>query len=187
MSLTKMALLVGMAGLLASCAGLDNYPQDSPHYRYSSGWVLQLNRTLEIAPDEASVRLQRGRVVPRNSVQEYDPFCIVELDTVRAEVQILQPGRFEVWRVRRSMSFITVAASPRVRAAYVDDDGDPSFLYYITEFRLRDPAQPNLRAMTCAWNQMAPANRALMRHLTLDEIQGALGDWISLIPPKETI
>jgi hypothetical protein len=181
------AIGIGLLLLLGGCAWLTSPDPASPHYAYTSGWVAQLNRPLPIAPDAATVRLQYGRIVPRNSVQEYDPFCIVELDTVRAEVQILQPGRFEVWRVRRSMSFITVAASPRVRAAYVDDDGDPSFLYYITEFRLRDPAQPNLRAMTCAWNQMAPANRALMRHLTLDEIQGALGDWISLIPPKETI
>jgi len=27
----------------------------------------------------------------------------------------------------------------------------------------------------------------LMRHLTLDEIRRALGDWMSLIPPKETL
>ena len=41
--------------------------------------------------------------------------------------------------------------------------------------------------MRCAWNQMAPVNRMLMRHLTLDEIRWALGDWMSLIPPKETL
>ena len=34
---------------------------------------------------------------------------------------------------------------------------------------------------------MAPGNRALMRHLTLDEIRWALGDWMTLIPPKEMI
>ncbi|NWG76217.1 MAG: hypothetical protein HXY24_16720, partial [Rubrivivax sp.] len=65
---------------------------------------------------------------------------------------------------------------------FVDDDGEPSFLYFITAFRLRDPAQPALRGMTCAWNQMAPGNRALMRHLTLGEIRAALGDWFSLVP-----
>ena len=80
------------------------------------------------------------------------------------------------------------AESPLMKARYVDDDdGDPTFLYYKTEFRLRDAAQPNLRGMTCAWNQMAPGNRPLMRHLTLDEIRGALGDWMSLIPPKATL
>jgi hypothetical protein len=38
--------------------------------------------------------------------------------------------------------------------------------------------------MTCAWNQMVPGNPLLMRHLGLSEIRAALGDWITLIPPK---
>ena len=176
--------VMGLALLLGGCAGLESHNTASPYYAYSTGWVAQLNRPLVIPADSATVRLQYGHIVPRNSVQEQDPFCVVELDTVRAEPQVLQPGRFEVWRVTRSISTITVAApTPFVRAGLVDDDG-PTFLYFITEFRLRDPTQPALRGMRCAWNQMAPGNQALMRHLTLDEIRGALGDRMSLIPPK---
>jgi hypothetical protein len=181
-------ILVGLAVLLAACAGLESSDPASPYYAYSSGWVAQLNRPLTIPPDAATVRLQYGRIVPRNSVQEHDPFCVVELDTVQAGPQTLQPGRFEVWRVTRRVNPITAARSlPYVRTALGVDYGEPSFLYFITEFRLRDPAQPNLRGMTCAWNQMTPANRALMRHLTLDEIQSALGDWMRLIPPKGSL
>ncbi|MGK2950954.1 MAG: hypothetical protein ACSLEZ_01045, partial [Thiobacillus sp.] len=99
------------------------------------------------------------------------------------EPQTLQPGRFEVWRVTRSISPIAATASPWIRTAQVDSD-TPSFLYFITAFRLRDAAQPNLRGITCAWNQMAPGNQGLMRHLTLDEIRSALGDWMRLIPPQ---
>ena len=183
----KTFALLGLV-LLGGCAGLESPDPASPYYAYSSGWVVQLNRPLTIEPDAATVRLQYGRVVPRNSVQEHDPFCVVELDTVRAEPQTLQPGRFEVRRVSRSVSPITVMAkSPLIRVRYIEDDGDPSFLYFITEFRLRDPAQPALRGMRCAWNQMAPGNRALMRHLTLNEIRWALGDWMTLIPPKEML
>lgn len=183
----KTFALLGLV-LLGGCAGLESPDPASPYYAYTSGWVVQLNRPLTIEPDAATVRLQYGRIVPRNGVQEHDPFCVVELDTVRAEPQTLQPGRFEVWRVSRSVSPITVMAkSPLIRARYIEDDGDPSFLYFITEFRLRDPAQPALRGMRCAWNQMAPGNRALMRHLTLNEIRWALGDWMTLIPPKEML
>ena len=181
-------IALGLVLLLGGCAGLESPDPASPYYAYTSGWVVELHRPLTIPPGAATVRLQHGAVVPRNSVQEQDPFCIVELDTVRDAPQVLQPGRFEVWRVTRSINPITAGAAPGlVKAHYVDDDGDPSFLYFITEFRLRDPDQPNLRGMRCAWNQMAPGNRALMRHLTLGEIQGALGGWITLIPPKETL
>jgi hypothetical protein len=174
--------------LLGGCAGLQSADPASPYYAYSSGWAAQLNRPLTIPADAATVRLQYGRIVPRNSVQEHDPFCVVELDTVRAVPQILHPGRFEVRRVTRRVNPVSAAAkSPLIRTQVGDDEGDPSFLYFITEFRLRDPAQPDLRGMTCAWNPMAPGNRMSMRHLTLDEIRLALGDWISLIPPKESL
>jgi len=182
------AIWIGLVLMLGGCAGLQSADPASPYYAYTTGWAVQLNRALTIPADAATVRLQYGRIVPRNSVQEHDPFCVVELDTVRAQPQTLQPGRFEVWRVTRSVSPITAAVkSPLIKARLVDDDGDPSFLYFITEFRLRDPQQPDLRGMRCAWNQMAPGNRALMRHLTLDEIRQALGDWMILIPPKEVL
>ena len=174
--------------LLAGCAGLESSNPTSPYYAYSTGWVAQLNRPLTIPAGSATVRLQYGHIVPRNGVQEQDPFCVVELNTVSDAPQVLQPGHFQIWQVARSVSFYAEAESPLMKAGYVDDDdGDLSLLYYKTEFRLRDAAQPNLRGMTCEWNQMAPGNRPLMRHLTLDEIRGALGDWMSLIPPKVTL
>lgn len=174
--------------LLGGCTALQSPDPASPHYAWTTGWSMQLNRALTIPADAATVRLQYGRIVPRNSVQEYDPFCVVELDNVAAAPQTLQPGRFEVWRVTRSIDPVSAAAPrPLLQVRYVFDDGEPTFLYYATTFHLRDPARPDLRSMRCAWNQMAPGNRALMRHLTLAEIRSALGDWITLIPPQEAL
>lgn len=183
-----MKTLVLLGGLLlGSCAGLESPDPASPHYAYSTGWAMQLHRPLTIEAGAATVRLQYGRVVPRNGVQEHDPFCVVELNTVGDGAQTLQPGRFEVWRVTRSVSTVAAAASPFVTVGLGFDHDAPSFLYFKTEFRLRDAAQPDLRSMTCMWNQMAPGNRPLMRHLTLHEIRQALGDWMTLIPPKEML
>ena len=182
------AIGIGLLLILGGCAGLESPDPASPYYAYTTGWTVQLHRPLTIPPAAATVRLQYGQIVARNSVQEHDPFCVVELDTVGDAPQTLQPGRFEVWRVTRKIDPVSVARpSPWVKAHRVMDDGEPSFLYYITEFRLRDPAQPNLRSMRCAWNQFAPGNRMLMRHLTLSEIRWALGDWMVLIPPKESL
>ncbi len=180
------AILAGLL-LLGGCASLQSNDPASPYYAYTAGWRMQLHRALTIPAEAATVRLQYGRIVPRNSVQEQDPFCVVELDTVRDVPQTLAPGRFEVWQVTRNVSTI-MAARPGgfVRVGLVDD-GSPTFLYYITAFRLRDPAQPALRGMTCAWNQMAPGNQARMRHLTLDEIRAALGDRATLIPPGDSL
>ncbi|HMM47422.1 MAG TPA: hypothetical protein PKC12_05520 [Thiobacillaceae bacterium] len=177
-----------LALLLGGCTGLQSADPASPRYAYATGWTAELHRPLTIAPGAATVRLQYGAIVQRNSVQEWDPFCIVEIDTVRDEPQVVRPGRFEVWRVRRSVNPVTArAASGFVQTHLARDDGGPSFLYFITEFRLRDPDQPALRGMRCAWDQMVPSRRMLMRHLTLEEIQHALGGWITLIPPKESL
>lgn len=176
--------MIVFALLLAGCASLESPDPASPYYAYSPGWLAQLNHSLTIPPGAATVRLQYGQVVPRNGVQEFDPYCVVELNTVRDTPQTLKPGRFQVWRVTRSVDVYAAAKSPLMKARYVDDDGDVTPLYYKTAFRLRDPAQPNLRGMTCAWSQLVPGNPLLMRHLRLSEIQAALGDWITLIPPK---
>ena len=126
-------------------------------------------------------------MVPRNGVQRHDPHCVVELNTVSDGPQTLQPGRFEVLRVIRSTHDFFVDTGPDFRQVRYVDDYAPSFLYYITEFRLRDPARPALRSMTCAWDQMAPGSFPMMRHLTLGEIQAALGDWMRFISPRETL
>lgn len=177
---------IGLIVLLAGCAAPGPPDEGVARAIQPTGWVMQLNRALTIDAGGATVRLQYGRIVPRNSVQEHDPFCVVELNTVGSAPQILRPGRFEVWRVTRSINPVTAARpSSFLRTSIGMGEDDSSFLYFITAFRLRDPAQPDLRGMTCAWNQMAPGNRMLMRHLTLDEIRSALGDWMTLVPPKK--
>ncbi|WP_296895024.1 hypothetical protein [Thiobacillus sp.] len=177
--------MIVFALLLAGCASLESPDPASSYYAYPPGWLAQLNQPLTIPPGSATVRLQYGQVVPRNGVQELDPYCVVELNTVRDTPQTLKPGRFQIWQVTRSVDFYAAAKSPLMKARYVDDDGgDVTPLYYKTAFRLHDPAQPNLRGMTCAWKQMVPGNPPLMRHLRLSEIRAALGDWITLIPPK---
>ncbi len=180
-------LAAGVLVVLGGCAIPGSSDPSSPYFAFGPGWQVQLHRTLTIPADAASVRLQQGSIVPRNSVQAHEPYCVVELETVRSEPQVLQPGRFEAWQVTRSSDSIAAApAAISVTVGAQGHDTGPSFLYYKTEFRLRSDAQPAIRSLTCAWDQMTPGNRPFMRHLTLDEMRRALGGWISLNPPKET-
>lgn len=190
MSMMRVAMLGALVGLLPACAGLGPYPQDSPYYRYTSGWSLQLNRPLEIGPDEATVRLQGGRVVPRNGVQERAPFCVFEIATVRSVPQLVAPGRFEIWQVQRRVSTIADAGAPAAPVgptAMVWGGDSPSFFYYKTDFRLRAASHPEVIGLTCMHDQLGPTYYGIMRHLTLGEIRWALGDWFTLIPPEEDI
>ncbi len=184
----KVLVLIGTL-LMGGCTSLESPNPASPYYAYPPGWVVQVNRPLPIEPGSATVRLQFGRIVPYNGVQDAYPFCIVEVNTVSGEsAQFLQPERFEVLRVSRSISEISASAAPNPHQGFMKVGNDlPSFLYFITTFQLRPPQNSDIRNMRCAWNQMAPGNRGLMRDLTLDEMRQALGDWISLVPPRETL
>lgn len=169
-------VLVLLNALLSACASA---PGPSVH----NVGTLQLHETLNIAPDAASVRLQYGRIVANNAVQEHDPFCVFELDTVRPEVQTVQPGPFRIVAVsRRVETFAGMPVLPYfrpLRRVSFGDDGGPTHIYYKTIFRLRDDRQP-VRALTCMSNQNAPGSANFMRHLTQTEIRGALGAGFTL-------
>ncbi len=161
------------ATLLAGCA---DAPATVPYSNYGR---LVLNQALTIPPNAATVRLQYGRVVAFNAVQEHDPFCVFELDTVAAGEKTVRPGRFAITRIGRSIETIAGLSPPlRVRAGFGGDSGGPSHIYFKTIFRLHDEAQP-VRALTCMSNQLAPGI-PIMRHLAPEEIRQALGEIIKL-------
>lgn len=149
--------------------------------------VLQLREAVRIDPNAATVRLQYGGIVARNAVQEQDPFCVFEIDTVRPQAQTVAPGTFRIVAITRSVETIagiSVLPTPwRVRSVAFGDDDGPTHIYYKTIFRLgndRPDVDAPVRALTCMSNQNAPGNANLMRHLTLTEIRGALGQLFTL-------
>lgn len=168
---TLVPLTSVLVMFLAGCA---NTPVGS-----SPEGHLRLNESLTIPPESASVRLQYGRVVASNAVQEHDAFCIFELNT-RAEVaQQVASGRFAITRVARSVE--TLAGLPAwrpMRVALGDDGGGPTHIYYKTTFSLAGVGEP-ARSLTCMSNQNAPGI-PIMRHLTLAEIRQALGTLFTL-------
>ncbi len=171
-------LLLMALGALGACATMRDYPPDSPYYRYPGGARFTLNIPLEIEPDSATVRLQFGRVVPRNGVQEEEPHCVFEVSTVRPAPQRVEPDSFAVTRVIRNIRTSSILPSAPYEIVRVDvgsDSSGPTFIYYETEFRLHSPRQPDVRAMTCLSNQNAPGIAPFMRHLSLPEIRQALG------------
>jgi len=175
---------------MTACATTAEYGPDSPYYAYPEGMRLILNQVLEIPPESATVRLQFGRVVPRNGVQEQEPHCIFEIETVRDAAQRIEPDTFLVVRVQRSvwMSSLTPPAPARaVRVGLGGRGSGPTLIYYRTEFRLRSERQPVARALTCQSNQNAAGIFPNMRHLSVPEIRQALGAILSLELPAQRL
>jgi len=193
----KTLIYALLATSLIGCAQTRNYPPDSPHYAYPGGARLTLDKPVDIPPDAATARLQYGGLVARNGVREEDPYCIFEIDTVKAEAQRIAPDRLTITGIqRRVQTFAGMPAWPYAygferrhlhRAGFqrigFSDDDSPSQIYFLTEFRLRSAKQPQIRALTCLHNQMMPGV-SIMRHLTLPEIRQALGSYFTLEPGR---
>ncbi len=165
MSRTLLFLLFALAG----CASLPDGTTEVGR--------LTLLAPLSIPAASATVRLQYGRPVARNAVQEQDPFCVFEINTVSDGPQSVKPDRFRITRHSHAISTIAEAALPRLvptRVAWFDDDR-PTHIYYKTLFQLESTTQAGVRQLTCMSNQNLPGVYPFMRHLTLDEIRDALG------------
>lgn len=170
--------------LTAGCQSAPPLDPDAPHSAYADDRVLVQLKELSIPAEAATVRLQFGHIVARNGVEETEPYCIFELDSVRADPQTVHPDRYRVTAMQRRVQTFTGLPWPDypLRVRFGNDDG-PSHVYFITAFRLHSAAQPQVRALTCQSNQMAPGI-AIMRHLTLVEIRAALGDYFRLELPR---
>lgn len=167
--LTALFLLLSLAGCASSPEGV----RPVGH--------LSLQAPVTLPPGSATLRLQYGQITAFNAVQEQDPFCVFELETVSDRPQDVAPARFDITRVNLSVeTFAGIPVMPfrTMRVGLGQDDGGPSQIYYKTTFRLApNPAQA--RALSCMSNQYMPGI-AIMRHLTLREMRNALGSYFSL-------
>lgn|GEM_PF-6149684 len=149
---------------------------DTAQEHFSGGMTVHLERPLPLPADSTSLRIQSGRIVAANAVQETEPHCIFEVEDLHAEARVLAPARITVTGVQRGVStFPGIHLSPAGFGRH-----GAANLYFYTEFRLR--ADPPLRARTlfCQINQ---AHAGIPRHLGLDEIRLALGTLLRLELP----
>lgn len=156
--------------LLAGCAGASTNDIDPGR--------LVLLSAQTIPPESATLRLQYGKPVASNAVQEYDPFCVLEINTVSDSPQTVHPDTFRVTRISHSISTIADASGlpyPAPIKVGLSSDQRPTHIYYKTLFWLHSEQQPGVRLLTCMSNQNLPGVYPFMRHLTLREIREALG------------
>jgi hypothetical protein len=171
--MSRILISLLLVSSLAACAG-------GPEVRQPMG-SLSLEMPVSIPPGAATLRLQYGRVTAFNAVQEQDPFCVFELETVSDRPQAVAPATFPITAMSRSVE--TFAGMPVlpfhvVRVSMGQDDGGPSQIYYKTTFRLA-PNPQGARSLACMSNQYMPGI-AIMRHLSLGEMRQALGAYFTL-------
>ena len=141
--------------------------------------VFHLKRAVTIPPDTAHVTFQGGRVVSDVEKDFYLPHCQLYVRGPEDVAQHVEPDRFAVTGVDTEVD--SVQARPlRLAALRLMVSGGATADDYITIFRLRSARQPRVTHLECHhWEDPT----LFPRHLRLDEINQALGEYGILLPP----
>lgn len=165
---------------LSLCACQSNGPADAG---LAPGARVVLHRSLTIPAEETGVWLQDGRVLTAGEVQRYYPHCRLEVRRRLAQTQTVEPDEFIVTRVSQTLLHTVRATPPGVDPMAVKvgfrfaSDGGPSIQTLATLVDLGSNRQPDVMRLSCGQLEVPPQ---YIRHVTLGDIRGALGDVITL-------
>ena len=145
-------------------------------YGLPSNAVLVLNQDIMIPANSLAVYLQNGRVTP-GGVNHYEPSCKFELRHKKPQAQTVRAEIFKIRQFTRHRGdFAGVSATLQIpvrhrRRLDLFNEDAPSFIVYASYFYLESVQQPDVLRLTCSHWQFWGEGR----HLTLAEIQAALG------------
>jgi hypothetical protein len=175
---------LALLGLVAGCQSTAPRVPGSSDYVYPAGMTIRLLEPLTIPGGYATVRLQSGRTAAPTAVQDTEPYCVFELDTVSAAPQTVSPGRFEVTSTeKRIQDFGGTPVMPSIGLSGLYGHDGPSHIYYVTEFHLRSAEDRRVRSLSCQSDQSSIPGPA-QHHLTLAEMKQAAGAYFDFDLPR---
>jgi hypothetical protein len=150
-------ILFALTVALAGCHTAARYAGDenSPYYVIPSGSHVVLNQALTVAPEEAGVFIQNGEAKRRGQVEFYNPYCRLELKTVRGAPRTVAPDDMIV-RKSAQQTLRTYTRIPGEQyaalllAAEPGDDSSSTLQTFATLMDLDSQNQPEVDRMTCA-------------------------------------
>ncbi len=158
-----------------------NYPLN-----ISPGLKLKLNRAIVIPGETASLHIQDGEPKPQqlNPVENYRPYCVLNVRNRMAATQTINPDTFTITRVFLNEELVSLPvkfASLTMTAGYPGlylGAGGYTAVSYVTEIYLESSTQPDVVSLDCKqWD-----DPAMGAHLTLQEIKLALGELFTIQP-----
>lgn len=159
----RLILALVASSLLLAC---QSAPTAAPRIA-----ALVLNQPLTVAADRAAVDIQAGEAHDGGRIDRYRPYCRFELARLANTPREIAPGRYPVLRQYET---VPAARAPRgLRyVSFISVSDDPSYYVFATVFELASN-NAGLSRLTCQHWELPGPNPP--RHLTADEIRGALG------------
>ena len=183
----RTALLLSVTMLLGGCAQPGVWVGTNSEGPISEGSRIELNRDIEIAPQQARVFFQQGVAITKSRLDYYLPSCDIEVRSLSSEVQVVHKDVFTVTRVEAGREQVVSRDGPMFAALDLSagygwggglmwERGVSVHRYF--RFGLVSEAQPDVMRLTCR-GALDDYHRAWLP--TSEEIRSALGEYISFL------
>ena len=164
-------LLSLLALLTVACAHSGNAPWYVP-----TGSTVTINQPITIPSESASVKIQSGKPMSFQDINQYAPYCVLEVHKRMDTPQEVKPGQFTVTKNVQRDYYTSVA--PQIVASVGSSSSGP--IHYINDIYLTSPERDDVFRLSCQqysdpW-QFAPGQR----WATVNQMQIALGQLITL-------
>lgn len=178
----KVLVILLLLAMLSGCQNVISRDADSPFYRVPGGSTLVLHRAVTIPPNYVKAYFQDGRRV--HAPNQYEPFCKLEVLPLKPAQQIVQADRFFIKNTSWVRDIVAMTDTRYFYAAlgpiWLRGEDLPSPMFYSTHLYLHSETQPDVYRVVCGHLQ-DPAT--LPRHLSVNQIRTALGDFFTLSLP----
>jgi len=139
--------------------------------------TLTLIEPVYITAYSAQVMIQNGKIKSDMAINQYAPYCRLEMKSQKNYSRTIKPDTFVVNGISKETNYvmndsINVASLGFMFASGVTDE------IYSTTLYLRSATQPDVELITCEWWEDPEIIGA--RHLTMQEIKQTLAPLIQL-------
>jgi len=172
-------LILTLSAVLAACQGYYQRHiyanENSPYFYVPIDSTFELMQPVTIPAKTRRVFFQGGKLMTIHNVNEYLPYCELQVSIARGAPQTVNPDEFIVFKVYQSLRF-QVGQAPLRLAATRDQDGVEAFQLVATVMELYSSRQPDVSRLVCAaWG--LPQN---MSFVSIGLIRELLADYFSL-------
>ena len=171
--------VVAIATVLTACQGYYQRHihgnENSPYFYVPVDSTFELTRPITIPAQSKRIFFQNNELMSIREVNEYHPYCELQVSIARSTPQTVSPDEFVVFKVYQILKFQLAQEALQV-AAMRDPDGVEDFQLVATVMELYSPRQPEVSRVVCAaWG--LPQD---MSFVTVAMIRGLLVEFFSL-------
>lgn len=122
--------------------------EKSPLFKVPVDSKFVLNQELTVKPKRKWVHFQNAKILRRQDVNRYIPYCALELHTKKDIAQRVTPDRFVVHKVFHEDIFY-VAQGERVQVAQLDQSNGQTYQAIAMVMELFSEKQPDVLKLIC--------------------------------------